>query len=91
MFSFNNAPSKAFGIVWMLVDLILCKNINFCVQCRNFYSVLEREKILKFSYSIGLQIIYVVLFFRIFGGTDVWFLIRSLHAVLFLTDSVFNA
>ena len=32
----------------MHVDLILCKNRNFCVQCWNFYSVLEHEKILNF-------------------------------------------
>src|SRR6266566_3385463 len=66
MFSFNNEPSKAFGIVWMLVDLILSKNRNFCVQCWNFYSVLEREKIMKFLHSIGIQIVYVLIMFHNF-------------------------
>ena len=35
-FCFNKVPSKAFGIVWMIVDSIMCKNINFCTQSRNF-------------------------------------------------------
>src|SRR6266566_2417363 len=67
MFYFNNVPSKAFGIVWMLVDLILCKNKNFCATCWNFYYVLEAAKILKFLHSIGLQIFYVFLIFHYFG------------------------
>ena len=31
-FCINKVPSKAFGIVWMIVDLFLCKNRNFCAQ-----------------------------------------------------------
>src|SRR3989337_1610891 len=63
IFCFNKVPSKAFGVVWMIVDLILCKNRNFCVQCRNSYILLERGKILNILQLMGIQIFYV---FRIF-------------------------
>jgi hypothetical protein len=31
------APSKAFGLIWVIVDLILLKNRNFCPQENNSY------------------------------------------------------
>ena len=34
-FCFNKVPSKAFGIVWMIVDTFLSKNRNFCAQSQN--------------------------------------------------------
>src|SRR3990170_370692 len=85
MFSFNNVPSKAFGMVWMLVDLILCKNRNFCVQYWNLYFVLEHEKIMKFLNNIGLQIFYVFLIFQNF-----WRYISMVFKSLTTCCSVFD-
>src|SRR3990170_4977583 len=65
-FCFNKVPSKTFGIVWMIVDLILCKNRNFCVQCRNYYILLEHRKTLNFLQLMGIQIFYVLLIFQNF-------------------------
>ena len=44
----NKVPSKSFGIVWMIVDLILCKNRNFCAHSRRFENSLERAFDLNF-------------------------------------------
>jgi len=65
-FCFNKVPSEAFGIVWMIVDLILCKNRNFCSQSRNFENSLERAFDLNFLHMIDIQIAYVVLSFHNF-------------------------
>ena len=48
-FCFSKVPSKAFGIAWMIVDLILSKNRNFCAKSRNFENSLERAFDLNFS------------------------------------------
>ena len=90
-FCFNKVPSKAFGVVWMIVDLNLCKNRNFCAQSRNFENSLEHDFDLIFLQVIDIQILYVVLIFRIFGVAEVCLEYRLLQTVLFLTDSVFNA
>ena len=55
-FCFNKVPSKAFGIVRMIVDLIQCKNRNFCAQSRKFEHSLERD----FDPSF-LQVIVILL------------------------------
>ena len=68
-FCFNKVPSKAFGIVWMIVDLILCKNRNFCAHSRNFQNSLERGFDLNFSQVIDIQITYVVLMFQNFWSS----------------------
>ena len=47
-FGFNKVPSKAFGIVWMIVDLILCKNRNDAAQYINFRNSPEYGFDLKF-------------------------------------------
>ena len=85
-FCLNKVPSKAFGIAWMIVDLILCKNRNFCTQSRNFKNSLEHAFDLNFLQMIDIQISYVFLIFRIFGVREVWSKSRLLQAVLFLTD-----
>ncbi len=90
-FCFNKVPSKAFGIVWMIVDLNLCKNRNFCAQSRKFKNSLERDFDLNVLQVIYIQIPYVFLIFRIFRVAEVWLEYRLLQTVLFLTDSVFNA
>ena len=68
-FCFNKVPSKAFGIVWMIVDLILCKNRNFCAQSRNFRNSLESAFDLNFLQVIDIQILYFVLIFQNFGSS----------------------
>ena len=68
-FCFNKVPSKAFGIVWIIVDLILCKNRNFCVKCRNSYLLVEHGKILIFLQLMVIQIFYVDLFFQNFWSS----------------------
>ena len=35
-FCFNKVPSKAFGIVWMIVDLILCKKHKLLLPVQKF-------------------------------------------------------
>ena len=65
-FCFNKVPSEAFGIVWMIVDLILCKNRNFCSQSRNFENSQERAFDLEFLHKIDIQIVYVVRIFQNF-------------------------
>ena len=75
----------------MIVDLILSKNRNFCAQSRNFENSLESAFDLNFLQVIDIQITQVFLFFRIFGVAEVWLEYKLLQAVLFLTDSVFNA
>ena len=60
-------PSKAFGIVWMLVDLILCKDRKFCVQYINSHSVLKHDQLMKVLHNIVVQILYVSLIIHIFG------------------------
>src|SRR3989337_3278622 len=84
-FYFNKVPSKAFGIVWMIVDLILCKNRNFCVKCRNSYLLLGRGKILKFLKFMGIQIFYVFLIFQNF-----WSYISITLIQIFTYCSVFD-
>src|SRR5215216_3626145 len=64
--------TEAFGIVWMIVDLNLCKNRNFCAHSRNFQNSLERDFDLNFLQVIDIQILYVVLTFRIFRVAEVW-------------------
>ena len=84
-FCFNKVPSKAFGIVWMIVDLILCKNRNFCAQSKNFKNSLERAFDLNFLYVIYIQIRYVVLIFQ-----NCWSS-RSMVVIQIITDcSVFD-
>ena len=73
----------------MIVDLILLKNKNFCVASRNFKNSLECTFVTKFLQVIDIQILYVLLFFRIFGVADIWLEYRLLQTFLFLTDSVF--
>ena len=69
----------------MIVDLILCKNKNFCVQLQNFENSLERDKILNFLHNIDIQISYVVLIFQ-----NVWSY-RSMESFQITTDcSVFD-
>ena len=77
-FCFNKVPSKAFGIVWMIVDLILCKNKNFCSQYKNFENSLERSFDLNFLHMIDIQISYVVLIFQNFGVIEVYEVFRLL-------------
>ena len=73
----------------MLVDLVLCRNRNFCVQCLNFHSVLERENFLKFLHSTYMQIVLRCPNFSEFLELQKYVSkIRSLQTVLFLTDSV---
>ena len=65
-FRFNKVPSKALGIVWIIVDLILFKNRNLCAQWQNCLKLLERRKILNFLQLIYIQISYVFLFVQNF-------------------------
>ena len=90
-FCFNKVPSKAFGIVWMIVDLNLCKNRNFCAQSRNFENSLECSFELKFLQVIIYKFSMLSKFLRISGVIEVWLEYRLLQTVLFLTDSVLNA
>ena len=84
-FCFNKVPSKAFGIVWMIVDLKLCINRTFCAQSRNFQNSLERDFDLNFLQVIDIQIPYVVLIFQNFWSS------RSMVGVQITTDcSVFD-
>ena len=84
-FCFNKMPSKTFGIVWMIVDLNLCKNRNFCARSRSFQNSLERAFDLKFLQVIDIQIPYVVLTFQ-----NCWSS-RSMVGVQITTDcSVFD-
>ena len=84
-FCFNKVPSKAFGIVWMIVNLILCKNRIFCAESRNFKNSLERDFDLNFLQVIDIQIPYVVLMFHNFWSS------RSMVVVQIITDySVFD-
>ena len=84
-FCFNKVPTKAFGIVWMIVDLKLCKNRNFCAQSRNFENSLERAFDMKFLQVIDIQILYVFLIFLNFWSC------RSMAGVqITINCSVFN-
>ena len=84
-FCFNKVPSKAFGIVWMIVDLNLCKNSNFCAQSRNFENSQEHTFDLKLVQVIDIQILCVVLIFQ-----NVWSR-RSMVVFQIITDcSVFD-
>ena len=65
-FCFNKVPSKAFGIVWVIVDSILCKNRNFCAQSGKFENSLECDFDLNFLHKIDIQISYFVLIFQNF-------------------------
>ena len=79
-FCFNKVPSKAFGIVWMIVDLNLCKNRNFCAQSRKFENSLERDFDLNFLQVIDIQILYVFLIFKNFWSS------RSMVGVQITSD-----
>src|SRR3990170_3670502 len=84
-FFFNKLPSKAFGIVWLIVDLILCKNRNFCAQSQNCLNSLERGKTLNCLQFIGIQIFYVVPILQ-----NIWSY-RSMTLIQIFTDcSVFD-
>ena len=84
-FCFNKVPSKAFGIVWMIVDLILSKNRTFCAQSRNFENSLERAFDLIFLHNIDIQILYDVVIFQNFWSS------RNMVGVQITTDySIFD-
>ena len=80
-FCFNKVPSKAFGIAWMIVDLTLSKNRNFCAQSRKFENSLECAFNLKFLRVIDIQILYVFLIFKNFWSS------RSMVGVQITTGS----
>ena len=75
----------------VIVDLILCKNIKFCAHCQNFKKSQKSDFGLIFLHKIDIRIAHVVLIFQGFGVTEVWLVFRSLHTILFLTDSALNA
>ena len=84
-FCFNKVPSKAFGIVWMIVDLNLCKNRNVCTQSGNFENSLERAFDLNVLQVIDIQILYIFLNFQNFWSR------RSMVVIQIITDcSVFD-
>ena len=88
-FCVNKVPSKAFGIVWMIVDLIMCKKRNFCSQSKNFENSLERAFDLNFLHNIDIQISQIVLLFRNFWIYRSISSSRLLQTIMLLTDSVF--
>ena len=54
-------PSKAFGIIWVIVDSILLKNRNFCAQKNNFHKSQKRHFALNYLDKIDIQISHVIL------------------------------
>ena len=73
----------------MIVDLILLKNRNFCVQSQNCLDSLERGITLNFLQNNDLRIASILLIFQNFGIKEVLEQFRSSQTVLFLTDSAF--
>lgn len=90
-FYFNKVPSKAFGIAWMIVDLILCKNRNICSHSRNFLNSLERDFDLKFLHMIYIKNSWVVVIIWNCWRHGSMLNYRSSQPVLFLTDSALHA
>ena len=73
-------PSKTFGMVYGVCDLILLKNRYFCSQSRNFVNSLERAFDLKFLQKIDIQISLIFLIFQ-----NVWSYI-SIRSLQIATD-----
>ena len=79
------APSKAFGIIWEIVDLILFKNKNFCIQKNNFNKSQKHDFALSFLHNINKKNSHVDLIFQNFWSY------RSIRSLQIATDySVFD-
>ena len=78
-------PSKTFGMVYGVCDLILLKNRNFCSQSRNFVNSLERSFDLKFLQKIDIQIALIFLIFQNF-----WSYISIIFIHIFTDCSVLD-
>ena len=78
-------PSKAFGMIWVIVDLILLKNRNFCAQKNNFHKSQKRDFSLNFLQKVDIQLSCVFLIFHNFWNY------RSIRSSPITTDcSVFD-
>ena len=80
---------KPLGLIWKIVELIWCKNRNFCVQCRISLILLEHLFDLNFLHNIVIQIYQVVLSFQNFRSYKSTMFVHILQTVPFQTDSVF--
>ena len=77
--------AKPLGSCWVIVDLILLKNKNFCAQRNNFHKSQKRAFCSEFLHKIDIQIAHVVLIF-----SNLWSY-RSIRNIQIATDcSVFD-